>query len=350
VTGVSEALDLRTGLGAGSHELWDLLRELLGGADPAERIESLRQLKARVYRLEFSSDAAAPWRSIVLKRLDPAVAQRARLVVERWLPALGLRDRCAQLLGTAADRTGEVVWHVYEDLGDQTLAVRPAPESAGATLELIAELHTRAACHPVLPDARRYGEAFGIEYFTANVADATAALEALTQSKILPPPDCAGVSTRLLERLYGLAEDVSRRARAFQEASGPDTLLHGDLWTINAFVHETPAGPRVRLIDWDKVGVGPFSYDLSAFLLRFPATERPWLLERYGEAVARAGWRLAPASELRLLFDTAERARYANRVIWPALALVKERAEWGFPELAEVERWFQTLDRSNPWP
>jgi len=91
--------------------------------------------------------------------------------------------------------------------------------------------------------------------------------------------------------------------------------------------------------------VGPFSYDLSTFLFRFPPAERPWVLEYYRKAVTRAGWRLAPARELQLLFDTAERARYANRLIWPALALLQERADWGFPELAEVERWFRELDR-----
>src|SRR5881296_1393123 len=106
-------------------------------------------------------------------------------------------------------------------------------------------------------------------------------------------------------------------------------------------------GPRARLVDWDKVGVGPFSYDLSTFLFRFPPAERPWVLEYYRKAVTRAGWRLAPARELQLLFDTAERARYANRLIWPALALLQERADWGFPELAEVERWFQALDAAG---
>ena len=46
--------------------------------------------------------------------------------------------------------------------------------------------------------------------------------------------------------------------------------------------------------------------------------------------------------------DTAERARYANRVIWPVQALMQERSDWGFPELAEVERWFQALDAASP--
>jgi len=27
---------------------------------------------------------------------------------------------------------------------------------------------------------------------------------------------------------------------------------------------------------------------------------------------------------------------------------MEEHAAWGFPELAEVERWFQTLDSASP--
>ena len=37
-------------------------------------------------------------------------------------------------------------------------------------------------------------------------------------------------------------------------------------------------------------------------------------------------------------------ARYANHVIWPALAIARERAPWGFAQLAEVERWFGALE------
>src|SRR5207249_766358 len=89
---------------------------------------------------------------------------------ERWLPALGLGDRCARLLGTAADRRGDSVWHVYEDLGDDTLATNPSPECVQATVDLMAELHTRAARHPVLPDVRRYAATLGVEYFRRTSA------------------------------------------------------------------------------------------------------------------------------------------------------------------------------------
>src|SRR5207247_2485186 len=226
-----------------------LLADLLDGTG---RVADIRRLKERVYRLEMTN---GPHRSVVVKRLEPAVAQRTRLVAERWLPALGLGDRCPRLLATAADGASASIWHAFEDLGDETLASDPA--------------------------------------------------------------------------------------------AGPGTLLHGDLWTINAFVEHTAAGPRARLVDWDRVGVGPFSYDLSTFLFRFPPEQRPRILECYRQAVAAAGWRLASGSELEVLFDTAEQARYANRVIWPALALVQEHAAWGFPELAEVERWFEALDAAG---
>jgi len=245
----------------------------------------------------------------------------------------------------AADRRGETVWHVYEDLGDDTLAARKAVERVEAAVDFVAELHTHAARHIVLPDVRRYGGDLGMASFVSNVRDAIAALEALVAAGIEPPLEHAGLPDRLRERLIGLLADAPRRARVFKGAAGPDTLLHGDLWPINIFVTGSTEGPRARLVDWDRVGVGPFSYDLSTFLFRFPAAQRPWILERYRHAVSRAGWRLASQRELDLLFDTAERARYANRVIWPVLALLQEHADWGFPELAEVERWFQALER-----
>jgi hypothetical protein len=338
--------DLRRALEAtgepGSSELCSVVKDLLDGADPADGGVGLRRLKTGVYRLEIGS--RSPRRTVVVKRLEPAAAVRSRLIAERWLPALGLGDRCARLLAVAADRRGESVWHAYEDFGDDTLAARPAPERVEAAVDLVAELHMRAARHAVLPDVRRYGGDLGMPYFISNVRDAIAALEALAASGIETPLEHAGLPHRLRARLIGLLAEGPRRARVFEGLAGQDTLLHGDLWTINIFVTGSAAGLRARLVDWERVGVGPFSYDLSAFLFRFPAAQRPWILERYRHAVLRAGWGLASPPELDLLFDTAERARYANHVIWPVLALLRERVDWAFHELAEIERWFQALD------
>jgi hypothetical protein len=160
----------------------------------------------------------------VLKRLEPAVAQRNKLVADRWLPALGLGGRCARVLGAAAISRGDFVWQVYEDLRAETLVARYSPERVRATVDLIADLHTRAADHRVLPDVRRYAGHLGIQHFIANVADAIAALEALADAGIEAPHEFSGVAPRLLERLVALRDDTSRR-RVFKAAAGPDTCF-----------------------------------------------------------------------------------------------------------------------------
>src|SRR5439155_1285821 len=118
-------------------------------------------------------------------------------------------------------------------------------------------------------------------------------------------PEQAGVTERLLERLVGLRADAARRAQVFEQAGGPDTLLHGDLWTINAFVAPTAGGLRAQLVDWDRVGVGPFSYDLSAFLLRFPPEARALIP---GPAAAQVGANTDRAAPRRTARTSSNRA------------------------------------------
>jgi hypothetical protein len=108
-------------------------------------------------------------------------------------------------------------------------------------------------------------------------------------------------------------------------------------------VCSTGNGLHARLIDWDHAGVGPISYDLSTFLYRFPPPARHRILDLYQDAVARVGWRLPSALDLNLLFDTAEQARLANRVLWAALALWKDHAAWGFDELAAFAHWLDVV-------
>ncbi|HYY73212.1 MAG TPA: phosphotransferase, partial [Solirubrobacterales bacterium] len=133
------------------------------------------------------------------------------------------------------------------------------------------------------------------------------------------------------------------RVQLINEVGGPDTLLHGDLWPKNVFVTMLDDGPRARLIDWDHVGAGPFSYDVSTFLYQSPVEERPWNLGRYREAVARAGWRLPENGALNVLFHTAESARYAHCILFDAMAVLNDGAEWGIGELMDYEGWLAAL-------
>src|SRR2546422_4673348 len=137
---MSPAVDLATELRhalersgePGAAELVEAVQVLLGSADAAGPTIGLTQLKRRVYRLQLEPGPGP--RSLILKRSEPAIAQLNRLVAERWLPAIGLGDRCAPLLATAAERQGHCVWQIYEDLGDET-------RSEEHTSELQSRLH-----------------------------------------------------------------------------------------------------------------------------------------------------------------------------------------------------------------
>ena len=324
----------------GAAELCEVLEELVSSAArPGERLE-LERLKPAVYRLTVGS---APGQALVLKRHPPGIAQADRLVVERWLPALDLGDGCPQLLAAVAEPEGSWVWHVYEDLGDGNLAADRLPWRLDAAVDFMAELHLRAARHPLLPEVRWRARDHGVHFLTSNVRDAVTALEALATPPRDVPPAFAGARERLLQCLYALSDDAPRRVRLLEDAGGPDTLLHGDLWPKNVFVSMTPAGPRARLIDWDHVGVGPASYDVSTFLYQSAPEERPAILRRYRETVERRGWRLPDQGALNLLFHTAECARYAHCVVWAAMALLHDGAEWGIGELMDFEPWFRAL-------
>ncbi len=321
-------------------ELRELLESLdLGQARSCRLLgqELLQTPGQRVFRLRFACNGVP--RSLIAKRLPPAMARRNELVIERWLPAIGLAGSCASLLGKAAARDGSCAWHLYEDLGSWDLDVeRPDSARVGAAVALIALIHTRFAGHGLLGEIRLHGFDFGIHFYQANVQDALCALEALS-----PPAERRELCARLLDRLDRLRKQLPARAEKLAEFGGPETLLHGDLWAINVFVSRSRGDCKARLIDWDRAGVGPASYDLSTFLLRFPQQRRTWVLQLYEQEVARAGWTLPGKHELNVLFETAELARYANCLIWPAIELGRAQVPWAYAQLAEVEQWFERL-------
>ena len=328
----------------GLAELRRLLADLLGGPDATGRLVEQSSLKTpvRVYRVRFAQNGTV--RSWVVKRLEPGLGKRNELVATRWLPAVGLGDCGAKLVGVAGARNGECVWHVYEDLGDGALdATKFDRERVKLAVELIAQVHTRFARHPLLAECRRHGGDLGINFYLSNARDAIYSLEALRPPAVEVTPELAAVRDRLLRRMHQLLDEYDWRARALAEFGGPETLLHGDLWTTNTFVIPTARGLAARLIDWDHAAVGPVSYDLSTFLMRFDARERPSILDLYREAVAESGWRLPATEDLNVLFETAERARCASCLIWPAIAILEERAAWAFDKLPVIEQWFEQM-------
>jgi hypothetical protein len=343
--------DLFEGSGhPGLAELRSAVHEVLGAPATISWV-SLQKLTCDAdhftYRLHFEVNGAA--RRLIIKRLAPDIGQRNQLLVTRWLPAVGLSDSGPPLLAVAAARGGECVWHVLEDRGNCSLSGADADsEPVRAAVEAIAEIHARFASHALLAECRAAGGSFGASYYAASVRDAIGALQSLRPPLIELSVERRALRERLLERLYGLLDQESARARAVVELGGPETLLHGDLVPANVLVFPTDDTLSVRFIDWDHVGVGPVSYDLSTFLSRFPAPQRRRILHVYEHALARHDWRLPSAAHLNQLFDTAQWARLSQCVIWPAIAVRDGHTEWAFQQLASVEHWFEAWEPLLP--
>ncbi len=317
-----------------------LVRQIVGATASVDVRE--QRVNSRVYRLRCTIDGTI--RSFVGKRLDPDIARRNELVVRRWLPAIGLGDSAPSLLAVAAEPDASSVWHLYQDVGEHGLdADRPDLGRITDAVAAIARIHTRFAGHALIPECRLWGGDLGISFYVTSVRDAIASLESLRVRRPHLGVERSSLCRRLLARLAKLLDERGPRAEMLARSGGPETLLHGDLWPMNVMVGSSGGTTWVRLIDWDHAAVGPVSYDLSTFLSRFPASERASILRVYECEVARAGWHLPSVAELNHMFETAELARIANRVIWPALAAWEDDAGWAFDALEEVERWFEQL-------
>lgn len=319
-------------------ELRMTLSELAGSSG---RVAAVHKLKAGVYRIRVATPARRV--SIVAKRLSPGLAHRNQLALERWLPAAGLERAAPALLGVAAERAGRSVWHLYEDLGDSTLANGAAgPDALQAAVRLVARIHAWFVRDPVLPQCRIWGEDHGMGFYDSSVRDAIAAVTAVMDGSAKGSPEVAACNG-LLERLERLAAERDDRARELADLGGPDTLLHGDLWLDNAALLPGREEPRIRLIDWDHVGVGSFSYDLSTLAFRFPRPERAGVVDLYRRAAREHDVAVPGDEELDALFTTAECARLASTAIWPAIAAAREGARWAFDQLAAIDEWFEPV-------
>ena len=136
---------------AGAAFVTDVLARLqdLPSEPSADLQLEVDRLNSRVFRVRRQT--AGTSESVVVKRLTPALAERNVLVIQRWLPGLGLAHAAPALLGTVGDGSDTLVWQVYEDLGTTVLDGRhPDSIATAAAVDLLAELHTRASSAPLL--------------------------------------------------------------------------------------------------------------------------------------------------------------------------------------------------------
>src|SRR5205823_1284882 len=196
--------------------------------------------------------------------LEPGLGKRNELVATRWLPAVGLGGCGAKLAGVAGAHNGECVWHVYEDLGDGALdATKFDRERVKLAVELIAQVHTRFARHPLLGEVRRHGGDLGMNFYLSNVQDAIYSLEAVRSPAVEVSPELAAVRDRLLQRMFRLLGEYNARARALAKFGGPETLVLGALSTSNPFYIPTARAMGGRPICWPHATVGSARHGLT---------------------------------------------------------------------------------------
>ena len=294
-------------------------------------VTSATFLHQGVHRLELDG---ASCRSVVVKRLRAKRAQLERRVTGRWLPAAGMDGFGPPRRATIGEADGRHVWHVYDDLGAQGLD-RPEVDRASleAAMDRLATLHASFAGHAVLPEPRFAAGDLGAYFYTNSVRDAARCAALLCPPAVDMSAEDEAVRDAVRAHLSQLLDDEPRRVRLLQEQAGPETLLHGDLTRANVFVLSGGEQPRVRLIDWDHVGVGPAGFDISTHVARYPAAQRAIVLERYAGAMADRGYPFHDDLDWELLVSTFEAGRLANQVIWVVLGILEGNG-WTFRELA----------------
>ena len=348
--------------------LHSIIRQLLGDASAKVRLLKEEKLqRSYVYRLTWEINDAI--RSLVVKRFSLERSFIEQQAIKRWLVAVDLAHVAPSLLGVAPEKTGQFIWHVYEDLGDcalehdgtayssaapndrgflTPLRISPDRDHIKVIILLISALHEKFLAHTLLGECRQQGSDLGSHFLHANVHDAICALESLPTVKIAFLKKQIDVRDRLLDKLYRLRTELPWRSSLLKKLGGAPTLLHGDLSVKNAFVFQTQKGLSGKLIDWDHVGVGPVCYDLSTLLMQFPIKDRIWMLNLYQHVRGNNNYPWPTYEEWNVLFETNEYARLANSVIWAAIAATEEQSLWAFDELEKIGIWFEKLNPVLP--
>lgn len=340
-----------------------LICPLLGGnSSNCQFLKTQRLQRSSVYRLTL--DIGGAIRTIVLKRFAQNFSFIEQCCIKRWLTATDLSYISPTLYCAIAEQTGNYLWHVYEDLGDNALDQKAITSQHTAIkdrgflsplqhkserdhiaiiIKIIAEVHDKFQGHALLGECRQLSNDLGSHFLSTSMRDTIRAFNYLNALDRSYTTSQIALLDRLLDRLKTFSLQLESRCDLLEKTGGQETLLHGDLGVKNTFVMHTANGLTGRLIDWDHVGVGPVCYDLSTFLMQLPIDDRVWALDLYKSVRKNLLGNWPAYHEWNQLFETNEYARLANCALWPAVALAERPCDWAFDDLQKIEDWFGRL-------
>lgn len=103
---------------------------------------------------------------------------------------------------------------------------------------------------------------------------------------------------------------VAARASIRCLAACPATLVHGEFYPSNVIASRTPEGWRVRVLDWESIGIGPAALDVVALVTgEWSAAELSTLIDAYTAAAPEGLLGDAPEAALAS-------ARLVNALQW----------------------------------
>jgi hypothetical protein len=312
---------------------------LLDNEEDSARLIREEKLRHRVYRVLFEVNGVC--RSLIVKSSRVERAERSRMTLRYWLPAVGLDHIGPVLLGATQQQNG-AIWNVYVDHGRRTLIDDPSDSAAAtAAIRTVAELHSRFMGHSLLAECRNSGQTLDPYVYESSVMAALSALESIED--LVGVTDAAILQESLTKRLRVLAQEVGLRTRLLKTLSGPQTLLHGDLYPSNIVLPNGLDGPLSRIVDWDHLGVGPVGFDLVFLLGNLSEELRLDALECYRSLMRNLFDRWPTEREWNTLFDTFQFVRLAKCVTSFANAILVGEVEYGVRKLRDADQWFQDV-------
>jgi hypothetical protein len=280
-------------------------------------------------------------RSLIVKSSRVEQAERSRMTLRYWLPAVGLDHIGPVLLGATPEQEGSI-WNVYVDHGRITLLDDTTdPVAAAAVVRTIAELHSRFVGHSLLDECGTSEKALSPRSYESSVRSALSALQSI--GHLTPVGDAEALRDNLVQRLQILAQEVAFRTDLLNNLSGPQTLLHGDLYPSNIVLENRLDGLTSRIVDWDHLTVGPVGFDLVFLVANLSEGLRLTTMQLYRAATQSLFDRWPTEIEWNALFDTFRFVRLARCVTSYANLIAAGYPEYGFQKLRSTEQWFHTL-------
>lgn len=182
---------------------------------------------------------------MIAKRTLASALATERLVYEKVMPGLPLES--PEFYGYAED--GEKAWIFLEDVGDRRFS-ETDPEQRTAAARWLGAMHVSASELEVVQNLPKIGPDRYLDHLRS------------ARGKIVDNLDNPALDRRDAELLAAVVGQLDTIEGSWPKLENlcdtiPNSLVHADFQSKNAYVRERDGVPGLLLIDWETAGMGP---------------------------------------------------------------------------------------------